>query len=74
MEPLKKPRKRLFAFTKAQNRRRYKLHQQLKKNPEIRVYSRMLEVKIPHDFEAENNKQLRELCDKFGYNVQYCIK
>ncbi|GIJ95124.1 hypothetical protein CAPN002_23420 [Capnocytophaga stomatis] len=74
METNKKPRKKLFAFTKAQNRRRYRLHGQLKKIAELRIYSRKLEVKVPHDFEAESNKQLRELYDKFGYNIQYCIK
>lgn len=74
METNKKPRKSCFSFTKAQNRRRYRLHRQLKKFAELRIYSRKLEVKVPHDFEAESNKQLRELCNKFGYNIQYCIK
>lgn len=74
METNKKPRKKLFSFTKAQSRRRYRLHRQLKKFAELRIYSRKLEVKVPHDFEAESNKQLRELCNKFGHNIQYCIK
>lgn len=69
----KKPRKKLFSFTKAQNRRRYRLHRQLKKFAELRIYSRKLEVKVPHDFETESNKPLCELRDKFRYNIQYII-
>lgn len=73
LEKEKKPRSKLHCFSEKQNRRRYRLHCKLRKINEICINARALQVDVPHDFDAESNRELKELCGVFGYNVQYTI-
>lgn len=58
-------------MTKKQQRRRYKLHQNIKK---MFGYSATQKtVYVPHDFELEN-RYLKELIDKYNYQIQYQIQ
>ncbi|MDN3672645.1 hypothetical protein QWY99_06200 [Flavobacterium branchiarum] len=55
--------------TPEQNRR-YKLHQKIKERFEY--YAKKRTVIIPHDYNLEC-EFLKELRDKFRYNIQYSI-
>lgn len=58
-------------MTKKENNRRYKLHQKVKNEVDLKSKQRLIEV--PLGFET-NNKYLIELRDRFQYNFQFIIK
>ncbi|GIM49440.1 hypothetical protein [Capnocytophaga stomatis] len=69
----KKPRAKRHNFTKKQNKRRYYLHYKLRKMSNIQIIVKQLQVNVPHDFDAESNVKIKELCEQFHYNIQYII-
>lgn len=60
-------------LTEKDHRRRYYLHSKVKKSWVVNAHKR--EVTIPHSevYEATGNDAVKELCVRFGYNIQTSI-
>ena len=58
-------------MTKKEHNRRYKLHQKVKNEVDLKSKQRLIEV--PLGF-VTSNKYLIELRDRFHYNFQFIIK